>query len=80
MSTHNICFCGEIRKISVFFFVEKSTYLELYNIGYSQYVEEACASQIFLKVNKLEITFRAKCIDPAKLIDNRMIILVIFYQ
>ena len=24
MSTHNVCFCGEIRKLSAFFFDEKS--------------------------------------------------------
>ena len=29
MSTHNVCFCGEIKKISVFF-VQNKPYLELW--------------------------------------------------
>ena len=29
MSTHNLCFCGEIRKISIFFMLENVPYREL---------------------------------------------------
>ena len=30
MSTHNECFCGEIRKLSILFQVKKVSYLELW--------------------------------------------------
>ena len=32
MSTHNICFYGEIRKISILFGCGKESYLELYGL------------------------------------------------
>ena len=32
MSAHNICFHGEVRKVSVLFWLNEASYLELWNI------------------------------------------------
>ena len=49
MSTHNICFCGEITKISVIFLVEKSTLSEI-SVAKFMYFGRSCIRYIYVSI------------------------------
>ena len=64
MSTHDICFLGEIRKIK--YYVDKTSYLEVWQMYCCLYVPKCCTDQISLVWNvwwlrDLLQTYRVLC-------------------